>query len=136
LQEFYTLYSTGKTTNFFGGPTALRASTLKMEAIVFFKKLVNCTRIHCFPSQMKVIFHITLCSENTDGASCNNFRILFFWNMILHHRVMDPSIAKPYIQGLKCPRNFLNISNLADLDKSLSQNTWIQLHGSIVSYPS
>jgi len=93
---FYTLYSTGRTTNFFGGPSAFRAS-LKMEAIVSFKKLVNCTRMHCFPSQMRVIFHITLCSENTDGATCNNFRILFFWNMILHHRVMDPGIARPYI---------------------------------------
>jgi hypothetical protein len=98
--------------------------------------LVNCTRMHCFPSQMRVIFHITLCSENTNGASCNNFRILFFWNMILHHRVMDPGIARPHIQGSKCSRNFLNISNLADLYKSLSQNTWIQLHEGIVSYPS
>jgi len=56
--------------------------------------------------------------------------------MILHHRVMNPGIARPNIQGFKCPRNFLNISNLADLDKSLSQNTWIQLHGGIVSYPT
>jgi hypothetical protein len=54
---------------------------------------------------------------------------------MLHHRIMDPGFTRPHIHELKFPRNFLNISNLADLDKSLSQNAEIQLHRGIVSYP-